>query len=77
MTCQGASGLGCSAEFCFQCLSMPHCGPECKKPKKAATLRQKWRKERDEREKQLRIKHQKKQEETKEEETKEETKDID
>mgnify|MGYP002819326333 CR=1 FL=1 len=49
MTCSTA-GQGCSAEFCFECLSMPHCGTSCKKPEKAKQLRMEWKKERDERE---------------------------
>ena len=50
MTCEAP--LGCTTQFCFHCLSMnPHCGTECKKPKEANILRQKWKKERTERQK--------------------------
>lgn len=51
MTCP-APPRGCTTQFCFHCLSMnPHCGSKCKKPKEANILRQKWKKERTERQK--------------------------
>ena len=56
MTCNNLKGLGCSAEFCFKCLSMPHCGPECTKPEKAKKLKLKWKKERNAREQLVRRK---------------------